>query len=97
MQEYIQQPKKQHVDTRIQWIQWSYNRKTEQPDPEEAEENNLKYNFMKMIETLKEEMKNSLKEREEKTNKNWKKSLKEIQSNRWNKHLEQFKTVWKLK
>ena len=46
----------------------------EHPNPEEAEENNLKYNFMKMIETLKEEMKNSLKEMEEKT-KNWKKHI----------------------
>ena len=33
----------------------------EHPNPEKAEENNLNYNFMKMIETLKEEMKkNSL-------------------------------------
>ena len=39
------------------------------PNPDEAEENYLKYNFMKMIETFKEEKKNSLKEMEEKTNK----------------------------
>ena len=46
----------------------------EHPNAEEAEENNLKYNFMKMIETFKEEIKNSLKEMEKKT-KNWKKSI----------------------
>ena len=39
------------------------------PNPEETEENVLKYNFMKLIEILKDEMKNSLKEMEEKTNK----------------------------
>ena len=39
------------------------------PNPEEAEENDFKCNFMKMMETFKEEMKNSLKEMEEKTNK----------------------------
>ena len=39
------------------------------PNSEEAEENNFKHNFMKMMETFKEEMKNSLKEMEEKTNK----------------------------
>ena len=33
----------------------------ERPNPEEAKENVLKYNFIKMIQTLKEEMKNSLK------------------------------------
>ena len=31
-------------------------------NPGEAEQNNFKYNFMRMIETLKEEMKNSLEE-----------------------------------
>ena len=46
----------------------------EHPNPEKAEENGLKYNFMKMIETLKEEMKNFLKEMEEKT-KAWMKSI----------------------
>ena len=39
------------------------------PNSEEAEENNFKCNFMKMIDALKEEMKNSLKEREVKTKK----------------------------
>lgn len=38
----------------------------EHPNPEEAEENELYNDFTKMIETLKEEIKNSLKEREEK-------------------------------
>ena len=41
------------------------------PNPEEAEENDFKLNFMKM-ETFKEEMKNSHREMEEMTNKNWK-------------------------
>ena len=41
----------------------------EHPNPEEAEENDLKYNFMKMIATLKGEMKNSLKEMEKKDKK----------------------------
>ena len=45
------------------------------PNPEKAEENNFKSNFMRMMGTFKEEMKNFLKEMEEKTNKNWKKLL----------------------
>ena len=43
-------------------------------NPEKAEENNLKHNFVKMTETIKEEMENSLKERGEKT-KYWKKLI----------------------
>ena len=39
------------------------------PIPEEIEANDFKYNFMKMMETFKEEIKNSLKEMKEKTNK----------------------------
>ena len=42
---------------------------TGRPDhinPEEDEENNLKYNYLKIIETLKEEKRDSLKEMEEK-------------------------------
>ena len=57
-------------------------RKPEHPNPEEAKENILKYNFLKKIESLNEEMKTSLKEMEEKTNKKLKeinKSLKESQ------------------
>ena len=41
----------------------------EQPNIDEAEENDLKNNFRRMFEILKEEMRNSLKEMEEKTNK----------------------------
>ena len=40
------------------------------PNPEEAEENDFKCSFMKMMEIFKEEIKNSLKGMEEKTNKN---------------------------
>ena len=59
------------------------------PNPEKAEENDIKCNFMKMMEAFKEEMKNSLKEIEEKTNK----KLEEI-----NKSLKQVKqTVQDLK
>ena len=39
------------------------------PNPEEAEENDFKCNFMRMMETFKEERKFFLKELEEKTNK----------------------------
>ena len=66
MQEHIQQPKEQYVNT---WTWWSYKVRAEQPNPKEAKENILKYNFLKMIKTLKEEMKNSLKEIEKNTNK----------------------------
>ena len=45
------------------------------PNPGEAEENDFKHNFMKMMETFKEEMKNSLKEMEERQTKNWKKLI----------------------
>ena len=60
----------------------------EHPNIDEAEENDLKNNFRRMFEALKEEMKNSLKEMEKKTNKKWKKSTnplkktKKRQSNR---------------
>ena len=40
--------------------------KPDHPNPEEAEENNIKYHFLKTIETLKEEKRNSLKEIEKK-------------------------------
>ena len=67
------------------------------PNTDEAEENDIKNNFMKMIETLKEEMKNSLKEMEEKTNKKLEdisKSLKGSQENQEKtvKQFKQFKT-----
>ena len=53
----------------------------EHPNADDIEENYLKHNFMKMIEALREEMKNSLKEMDEKTSKkleeiSW--SLKEV-------------------
>ena len=54
----------------------------EQPNIDEIEENDLKYIFRRMFETLIEEMRNSLKEMEEKTNKkleDMSKSLKENQ------------------
>ena len=38
-------------------------------NPEEAEENDFKHNFMRTMETFKEEMKHSLKVMEKKTNK----------------------------
>ena len=41
----------------------------EQSNIDEAEENDLKNNFRRIFETLKEEMRNSLKEMKEKTNK----------------------------
>ena len=50
----------------------------EHPNWGEAEKNDLKYNFMKMIETFKEEMKNFLKEMEENIFSN--KKLKEIKT-----------------
>ena len=43
-------------------------KRPENPNADEAEENDLKNNFMKMIEALKEDMRKSLKEMEEKTN-----------------------------
>lgn len=43
-------------------------RRHEHPNPQKAEENDFKYNFMKMIQALREEKKNSLKEMEENTN-----------------------------
>ena len=39
------------------------------PKPEDIEENNFKQYLMKMMETLNEKVKNSLREMEEKTNK----------------------------
>ena len=54
----------------------------EQPNMDEPEENDLKNNFKRMFEILKDEMRNSLKEMEKKTNKKLEdisKSLKENQ------------------
>ena len=55
---------------------------------DEADGNDLKNNFMKMIEALKEEIKNSLEELEEKTNKKLEeinKSLKKTKKKRSNR------------
>ena len=69
----------------------------EKPNIDEAEENYLKNNFRRMFRTLKEEMRNSLKEMEEKTNKKLEdnsKSLKENQEKEM-KHMRQ--TIQDLK
>ena len=44
------------------------------PNPEEAEENVFKHNFLRTIETFKQEMKNSLKKWRKRQTKNWKKN-----------------------
>ena len=56
--------------------------KSQHSNADEAEGNDLKNNFMKVIEALEEEIKNSLKEIEEKTNKNWKKSINHLKKTR---------------
>ena len=64
----------------------------EQPNIDESEENELKSNFRRMFETLKEEMRISLKEMEEKTNKKLEdisKSLKEKQTKKAIKHMKE--------
>ena len=66
MQEFLLQPKSNMV---IPEPSWHTTRWLDQPNPEEVEDNDTKINFMKMMETFKEEVKNSLKEMEEKTNK----------------------------
>ena len=69
-------------------------------NPQKVEENDFKCNSTKMMETFKEEVKNSLKEMEEKTNKKLEeinKSLKDTQENQ-EKTIEQVKeTVQDLK
>lgn len=47
---------------------------SDDPNPGEAEDNDLKYSFIKLIKILKEEIKIFLKEMEEKTNIKWKRS-----------------------
>ena len=59
---------------------WSF----EHPNPEEVEEFDFKHNLMKIMETLKQEVKIFLKEMKEKTTKKLKeinKSLKDTQEN----------------
>ena len=65
MQEFIQQSKKQHGTPEPSghttgWLCHA--------NSEEAEENDFKHNLMKMMESIKKEIKNSHKEIEEKTN-----------------------------
>ena len=48
-----------------------------------------------MLEALKEEMKNSLKEMEEKTNKNWKKSINPLKKTKEKKTIKQMKKKFK--
>lgn len=69
VQEYIQQHKEQYGTPRT----YSTASRYECPNAEEAEENDFKNNFMKMMGALKKEMKNSIKEIKNKANKNWKK------------------------
>ena len=66
MQEFLQQSEKQHDNTRKQQI---YNRRLEHPNQKEVEEIDFRCNTMKMLETIKQDVKNSLKEMDEKTNK----------------------------
>ena len=70
MQEFIQQPKKQQGNTRtVIWQEYDH------PSTEEAEEDNFKYKFMRMMDIFKEEIKIPLKKwRKGQTNK-WKKSI----------------------
>lgn len=63
MQEYIQEPKSNMATSEPSGPTKG---RSEHHNPED-DENILKYNFMNMTETFKEEMKNLLKEVEEKT------------------------------
>ncbi|CAH7300164.1 AC109844.1 [Phodopus roborovskii] len=70
--------------------------RSEHPNTDEAEENDLKSNFMKIMEDFKEDVRKSLKEMEEKTNQEMQeieKSLKEIQKKKKksNRRRKQFK------
>lgn len=68
MQELFQHPTKQHCTTRNQRTHNTTGR-LDHPDPEDIEGKDFKCYLMKMMETLKEEVKNSLKVKELKTNK----------------------------
>ena len=52
--------------------------RSEQPNMDEPEENDLKSNLKRMFEILKNEMRNHLKGMEEKTNKNWEMSANHL-------------------
>ncbi|ERE84321.1 vomeronasal 2 receptor, 52 precursor [Cricetulus griseus] len=72
----------------------------EHPSKDEAEESNLKNNFMKMRETLREEIRKSYREMEEKTNQKMQeihKSFKETQENAIKQLKETIQTVQDLK
>ena len=56
-------------------------RRHEYPNTDETKENDTEKNFMKMIEVLKEEMKNYLTEMEEKTNKKLEEINKSLKDN----------------
>lgn len=49
--------------------------RVDNPNPDEADKNYFKSNFLTMMDTFNEEMKSSLKETEDRTNKNWKNSI----------------------
>ena len=67
------------------------------PETEEAEESNLKINFMEMIENLKEEIRKSFREMEEKTNQKMQ-EIKESQKSQEETRIKQLKaTVQDLK
>ena len=72
----------------------------EYPIPEEVEEINLKRNIMRIIESLIQDVKNSFKEMNEKTNKKFeeiKKSLKDTQENQAKAIKQVMETVQDLK
>ncbi|MGE9715022.1 RBD-like domain-containing protein, partial [Escherichia coli] len=68
----------------------------EHPNTDDGEENNLKNNFMKMIETLREEIKKSFREMEEKTNQKMQ-EIKESQESQENTIKQLKETVQDLK
>ncbi|CAO2638382.1 LINE-1 retrotransposable element ORF1 protein [Lemmus lemmus] len=68
-------------------------RRLDHPNPEEVEGNNSKCNFMKIMETFKEEVRNSLKEMEDKTNK----KLEEINKSLKDTHENQEKAIKQVK
>ena len=96
MQEFLQQPERQHDNTRIQG---SCNKRLEHPIPEKVEEIDFTCNVMKIIEDLKQDVKNCFKETE-KTNKNveeMNKSLEDIQENQEKAIKQVMETVQDLK
>ena len=72
----------------------------EYPNPEEVEEIDFKHNIMKVIESLKQDVKNSLKEMDEKNNKKFEemnKSLKDTLGNQEKAIKQVMETVQDLK